>query len=138
MNLYSVTIKNRLGKKFGQNKLNIIKNEEDGMQYSILPGQDVQVSKHNDRFLLWSIKLEISPMDCQTEIPIKIQSSGNYRVTIFQENPQGKWTLEFEAPENVTTGALYNDPSVNITIGQEEATSLVKARNFFRKKKLTL
>ncbi|MDQ1350755.1 MAG: hypothetical protein QG657_1057 [Acidobacteriota bacterium] len=98
MNLYSVTIKNRLGRKFGEGKVNIVKNEQEGVRYSILPGQDVQVSKQEDRVLLWSIKLEVEKPVPGEVIPIVIDSQGSYRVAVSQDDVKGKWTLEFNAP----------------------------------------
>jgi hypothetical protein len=131
MNVYSVTVKNRLGKKYGGKKVHVVKNEQEAVRYSIMPGQDVQLSKQEDRVLLWSLKLEVEEPGAQAPIPIEIDSPGSYRVTVFQSDAKGKWTLEFNAPENLTAS---DDPPVNITIGREELPKLFdSAAKFFKR-----
>lgn len=109
MNLYSVTIKNRLGRRFGERKVHVVKNEQEGVRYSILPGQDVQLSRLDDRVPLWSIKLEVQDPVPREAIPIMIDSPGNYRVTLFQVDAKGKWTLEFKAPRKPAAAEPAHD-----------------------------
>ncbi len=121
MNLYSVTVKNRLGRRYGAGKVNVVKNEQEGVRYSILPGQDVQVSRLDDRVLLWSLKLEVEDPITRAAIPILIDSPGNYRVTVFQVDAKGKWKLEFKTPgKPAASEATHGALPFNVTIGRSK------------------
>jgi hypothetical protein len=144
MNLYSVTIKNRLGLKFGKRKVNITKNEQEGMRYSVLPGQDVQVSRMEDRYLLSNIKLEVEEPRVGIPIPLTIESPGDYKITLRQMDTKNRciWVISFDTPgetEGEIPGQVSDDPPVNITVGQEEPrrrfgtfASLLKAFRYVR------
>lgn len=126
-----VTVKNRLGMKFGSQHLEIVENEESGSSQRIGPRDDAHLPT-GKRKALQSVDIETGKMMRQTAlppippIPITIESPVDCHVAVKQVSGQNKWRLEFKAIRSAKDvvakdGDEDTDPDkVNVTLGSDE------------------
>lgn len=126
-----VTVKNKLGKKYGNRHVDIRENEERAAGQSIGPEDKADFPTGKEHVPLKSIEIETGKMMRQVAIstlppiPITIESSVDCSVDIKQGTGQNKWRLEFNAAQIAQTakGVVSKDgdpDKVNVTVGGDE------------------
>ncbi len=130
-----VTIKNRLGRKYGAQHVDIRENEERAAGQSVRPGADAHLPT-GKKETLRSVEIETGRLMRQVAlpalppIPITIESPFDCSVAITQVSGQNKWKLEFgevkpfqtvSAKDTGEGGDTGGDiTKVNVTLGGDE------------------
>ena len=127
-----VTVKNRLGIRYGNQDVNIKQNEERAASHTIVPGEDALLPDGEKLSSIECIELDTGAVTHQTAVsvrpvvPISIDSTGDYRVAVTRTAGQNKWKLEFSASQTAQTVVAKDtsgggDPDkVNVTLGGDE------------------
>ena len=132
----TVTVKNKLGKKFGSRKIQVDTraNEETTSSLTILPRGEKRVYPINPEarqpvdpvsLKLDSIEIEVLEAGNEIVIPIGIDSTDDLNVEVSLVSDENKWTIIFNPPIipgdlPIIPGVKGGDSNVNVTLGQDE------------------
>ena len=126
-----VTVKNKLGKKYGNRHVAIKENEDSTASQSVEPDGAADFPTGKEHVPLRSIEIETGRITRQAaiptvpSIPITIESPVDCTVDIKQGTGQNKWRLEFKTAQIAQTArdvvSKDGDPDkVNVTVGGDE------------------
>jgi len=128
-----VTVKNKLGKKYGNRHVDIRENEESVAGQTVGPDNEADFPTGKEHVPLRSIEIETGRITRQAaiptvpSIPITIESPVDCTVDIKQGTGQNKWRLEFKTAQIAQTakGVVSKDgdgdpDKVNVTVGGDE------------------
>jgi hypothetical protein len=127
-NVTTVTVKNRLGNKFGylDVRVNTSPNQISTNNDMISAGDEMVVYPfdQSSSLQLESIDIEVLGQEDEIPIPIGIDFMVDLNVEASLVSYENKWTIIFDPPITPGTGSKGGDSNVNVTIGQDESDYL--------------
>ena len=122
----TVTVKNKLGKKFGSRKIQVDTraNEETTSSLTILPWGEKMVHPIDPvPPKLDSIEIEALEEGNEIPIPIGITPTDDLNVEVDKVTGEDKWILTFTPP--IIPTKTNGESNVNVTLGQDEPPNIL-------------
>ncbi len=122
--ILGVIVRNKLGRTFGNREIKVKENDLETVTHSVSPGGHVPVPSTDEQVPLQSLEIKaMTPLHAAAEskIPIKIDSSGDYDISLKQDGSEPKWRIEFKSKVGRIRGSKdEEDPPVDVSVGQDE------------------
>jgi hypothetical protein len=122
--ILGVIVKNKLGWTFGNRGITVRENDLDTAAHSVSPGAHVPVPSTDEQVPLRSLDIQaLDPVRAAAEskIPIRIDSPGDYDISLKQDAAASKWRLEFKTRVGrLSESKDEGGPPVNVSVGQDE------------------
>ena len=134
-NVTTVTVKNKLGGKFNNRKIqvNTWANEQTTSSLTILPRGEKRVYPINPEarqpvdpvsLKLDSIEIEVLEAGNEIAIPIGIDTTDDLNVEVSHVSEEDRWVIMFK-PQIVPPQTKNGDSNVNVTLGQDEPPNML-------------